>query len=39
MKDPAYRREYETLADRFAPAEALLGARGRAGLTQEQVAR
>ena len=39
MKSPAYRREYEALAEEFALATALLSARGRAGLTQVQVAR
>ncbi len=39
MKSPAYRREYEALAEEFALATALLSARGRAGLTQAQVAR
>jgi len=39
MKNPAYRREYEALAEEFALASALLEARGRAGLTQAQVAR
>ena len=39
MKEPAYRREYEALAEEFALASALLDARSRAGLTQAQVAR
>jgi ribosome-binding protein aMBF1 (putative translation factor) len=39
MKDPVFRREYEALAEEFALASALLEARGRAGLTQAQVAR
>ena len=39
MKNPAYRREYAALAEEFALASALLEARGRAGLTQAQVAR
>jgi len=38
MKDPVFRREYEALADQFALVKALLSARGRAGLTQAQVA-
>ena len=39
MKDPAFRREYDALAEEFALAKALLAARGKAGLTQSQVAR
>lgn len=39
MKDPAFRREYDALEEEFALATALLAARGKAGLTQEQVAR
>ena len=39
MKNPAYRREYDALADEFALAAELLRARGRAKLTQAQVAR
>jgi ribosome-binding protein aMBF1 (putative translation factor) len=38
MKDPKYRREYEALEEEFALVRALIGARARAGLTQEQVA-
>lgn len=38
MKNPAYQREYEALTEEFALAKALLSARGRAGLTQAQVA-
>jgi ribosome-binding protein aMBF1 (putative translation factor) len=38
-ENPAYRREYGALAEEFALASALLEARGRAGLTQAQVAR
>ena len=37
-KDPAYRREYEALEQEFALASAVIGARVRAGLTQEQLA-
>jgi ribosome-binding protein aMBF1 (putative translation factor) len=39
MEDPKYRREYEALAEEFSLVDALLEARTRAGLTQEQVAR
>jgi ribosome-binding protein aMBF1 (putative translation factor) len=39
MKDPNCRREYEALGGEFSLAAALLEARTRAGLTQEQVAR
>jgi len=39
MKDPSYRREYEAIEEEFSLAAALLEARTRAGLTQEQVAR
>jgi ribosome-binding protein aMBF1 (putative translation factor) len=38
MKNPKYRREYETLREEFSLAAALIEARARAGLTQEQVA-
>ncbi|HEY6390497.1 MAG TPA: helix-turn-helix transcriptional regulator [Bryobacteraceae bacterium] len=38
MKDPNYRREYEALEEEFALVAALIEARTRAGLTQEQVA-
>jgi transcriptional regulator with XRE-family HTH domain len=38
MKDPDYRREYEALEEEFNLARALLEARLRAGLTQEQLA-
>ena len=38
MEDPAYRREYEALADEFSLARALIEARMKAGLTQEQLA-
>lgn len=38
MKDPRYRREYETLGEEFSLVAALIEARTRAGLTQEQVA-
>jgi ribosome-binding protein aMBF1 (putative translation factor) len=39
LKDPAYRPEYESLAEEFSLAAALIEARARAGLTQQQVAR
>jgi ribosome-binding protein aMBF1 (putative translation factor) len=39
MKDPKYRREYEALEEEFSLVAALIEARTRAGLTQEQVAR
>ena len=39
MKNPEYRREYDALEEEFALATALLAARGKAGLTQSQVAR
>jgi transcriptional regulator with XRE-family HTH domain len=38
MKDPEYRREYENLEEEFALASALIEARARAGLTQEELA-
>ena len=38
MKDPKYRREYEVLEEEFSLVAALIKARTRAGLTQEQVA-
>jgi ribosome-binding protein aMBF1 (putative translation factor) len=39
MKDSKYRREYGALAEEFSLIAALIEARTRAGLTQEQVAR
>jgi transcriptional regulator with XRE-family HTH domain len=39
MKDPKYRREYAALEEEFSLVAALIEARNRAGLTQEQVAR
>ena len=39
MKNPTYRREYEALEEEFSLAAALIEARARAGLTQDQVAR
>jgi transcriptional regulator with XRE-family HTH domain len=38
MKDSSYRREYEALEEEFSLVAALIEARTRAGLTQEQVA-
>lgn len=38
IKDLKYRREYEALEEEFSLAGALIEARTRAGLTQEQVA-
>jgi ribosome-binding protein aMBF1 (putative translation factor) len=38
MKDPNYRREYEALEEEFSLKAALIEARTRAGLTQEEVA-
>lgn len=38
MKDPKYRREYQALEEEFSLVAALIEARTRAGLTQEQVA-
>ena len=38
MKDSKYRREYRTLEEEFSLVAALIKARTRAGLTQEQVA-
>jgi ribosome-binding protein aMBF1 (putative translation factor) len=39
MKDSKYRREYDALEEEFSLVSALIQARTRAGLTQEQVAR
>ena len=39
MKDPKYRREYKALDEEFSLTAAMIEARGRAGMTQEQVAR
>ena len=38
MKDPKYRRQYQALEEEFSLVAALIEARTRAGLTQEQVA-
>jgi ribosome-binding protein aMBF1 (putative translation factor) len=39
MKDSKYRREYKALGKEFSLVSALIEARTRAGLTQEQLAR
>jgi ribosome-binding protein aMBF1 (putative translation factor) len=39
MKDPEFRTEYEALEEEFALATALIEARAKAAMTQEQVAR
>lgn len=39
FKDPEFRAAYDALEDEFALASALIEARGRAGLTQAEVAR
>ncbi|MGD0771687.1 MAG: helix-turn-helix transcriptional regulator [Candidatus Solibacter sp.] len=39
MNDPKYRHEYEALEEEFSLVAALIEARTRAGLTQEQVAK
>lgn len=38
MKDPEYRKEYDSLAEEFELASALIEARSRAGLTQGELA-
>lgn len=38
MKDKAYRKEYDALEAEFALASAMIAARSRAGLTQDQLA-
>lgn len=38
MKDAGYRKEYDALEEEFALASAMIAARSRAGLTQEQLA-
>jgi transcriptional regulator with XRE-family HTH domain len=38
MKDPEYRKEYEALEEEFALAHAMIEARAKAGLTQEELA-
>ena len=39
MKDPKYRREYNALEEEFSLTAAMIEARSRAGMTQEQLAR
>jgi ribosome-binding protein aMBF1 (putative translation factor) len=39
MNDPEYCREYEGLEEEFALASAMINARQRAGLTQEELAK
>jgi len=39
MKDPKYRRAYDALEQEFVLASAVIEARNRAGLTQEELAR
>jgi ribosome-binding protein aMBF1 (putative translation factor) len=39
MKDPKYRREYQALEEEFSLTAAMIEARRRAGMTQEQLAR
>ena len=39
MKDPKYRREYQALEEEFSLTVAMIEARSRAGMTQEQLAR
>lgn len=38
MKDPAYREAYDALEEEFALAQAIIEARMKAGLTQEELA-
>ena len=38
MKEELYRKEYEALETEFALASAMIAARSRAGLTQDQLA-
>ena len=38
LKDPEYRKEYDALEEEFALAHAMIAARAKAGLTQEQLA-
>lgn len=39
LKDPAFRKAYDSLEEEFAIAEAFIAARARAKLTQEEVAK
>jgi transcriptional regulator with XRE-family HTH domain len=38
LRDPDYQREFDALEEEFALASALIAARSRAGLTQEELA-
>jgi transcriptional regulator with XRE-family HTH domain len=38
MKDPEYREEYDALEEEFALVHAMIEARAKAGLTQEELA-
>jgi len=38
LKDPKYRKEYDALEEEFTLASAIIEARSRAGLTQEELA-
>lgn len=39
MKEPKYRKAYEALEEEFVLASAVIDARNRAGLTQQELAR
>ena len=39
MKEPKYRKAYEALEEEFTLASAVIAARNRAGLTQQELAR
>lgn len=39
LEDPAYRVAYDAMEEEFALASALIAARAKAGLTQEELAR
>jgi len=39
MKDPRYRKAYDALEEEFVLASAVIDARNRAGLTQQELAR
>lgn len=39
LKNPAFKKEYDALEEEFSLASELIGARARAQMTQEQVAR
>jgi transcriptional regulator with XRE-family HTH domain len=39
MKEPKYRKAYEALEEEFTLASAVIDARNRAGLTQQELAR